>query len=248
MNSNLDEYRHPDLYDIENADFDPEGPFYLELARELGGPVLEIGCGTGRMTIPLAKAGLDMTGLDIVPEMLARAKEKAGDLPITWVEADARSYSLGKKFRFIFECGSVFMHQLTNADQQAFLERVREHLAPGGMFVVSLFFPHRENLENVPEEKEWFSYSDALGQMVRVSGSEVYDELAQVKNETAIRRITLLNGEEQVLAAPLCLRYTFPQEMEALLDHAGFRIIERYGGADRSPLTAESRFLVYVCE
>jgi SAM-dependent methyltransferase len=248
MNPNLAEYLTPNLYDLENPDFEPEGLFFLELARETGGPVLEIGCGTGRMTIPMAKAGLDMTGLDIVPEMLERAKEKAGKLPITWVETDARTYALNRKFRFIFECGSVFMHQLTNADQQAFLARVREHLAPDGRFVVSVFFPHRENLENVLQEKEWFTYQDDLGQTVRVSGTEAYDELTQVKTETAIRRVTQLDGEEKVLVAPLNLRYTFPQEMETLLDHAGFTILRRFGGPDCSPLTVESRFLVYVCE
>ena len=89
-NSNLEEYLHPDLYDLENPDFEPEGLFYLDLARETGGAVLELGCGSGRLTIPLAQRGLRMTGLEIVPGMLAAAREKAGDLPIEWVEADAR--------------------------------------------------------------------------------------------------------------------------------------------------------------
>ena len=245
--SNLEEYSHPDLYDLENPDFEPEGPFYLSLARELGGPVLELGCGTGRYTIPLAQNGLEMTGLDVVPGMLERAKTKAGDLPIRWVEADVRDFHLGHRFTFIFESGSVFMHMLTNADQLAFLARVREHLAPGGRFVVSLFFPHPGLLRTDADEKEWFTYQEGRGGTVRVSGTEQYDELRQVKTETAIRRIVSADGNETVHVAPLQLRYTFPQEMESLLDRVGFEVKERYGGPDRSPLAGDSRYLVFVC-
>ena len=244
----LDEYQDPVLYDLENPDSEPEGSFYLSIAQESGGPVLELGCGTGRFTIPLAQAGLDVTGLDLVTVMLDRAKAKAGDLPITWIEADVRSFSLGRKFKLIFESGSLFMHMLTNADQEACLARVREHLSPGGCFVVGLLFPHREQLENVSEEKDWYTYTDEQGQTIRVSGTEQYDEMRQTKTETAVRRILALDGQETVRIAPLALRYTFPQEMEALLDHAGFRVVERYGGPDRSPLVKESRYMVYVCE
>ena len=245
--TNFEEYLHPDLYDLENPDFEPEGSFYLSFARELGDPVLELGCGTGRMTILLAQNGVEITGLDVVPEMLALARQKAGDLPIQWVEADVRHFHLGRKFNFIFESGSVFMHMLTNADQQAFLAGVYEHLALEGCFVFSLFYPHPDILQTQAEEKEWFNYLDNQGRTVRVSGTEMYDELRQVKVETAIRRIAGADGKETTYVAPLYLRYTFPQEVEALLDYGGFEVKERYGGPDRSPLTADSRFLVYVC-
>lgn len=241
------EYRDPVLYDLENPDFEPEGSFYLSIARELCGPILELGCGTGRMTIPLAQNGLELTGLDAVPVMLRRAQQKAGGLPIDWVEADVRSFRLGRQFRMIFECGSVFMHMLTRSDQQAFLARVRAHLAPGGRFVFSLFFPHPDDLRSVAEEEEWYTYQDNLGRTVRVTGTDHYDELRQVKTETAYRRIFGPHGEETVSVAPLSLRYTFPQEMDGLLDHAGLRIVERFGGPDRSPLTDASRYLVYLC-
>jgi SAM-dependent methyltransferase len=80
--TNLEDYEDPVIYDDENKDFEPDWPFYLSLAQQVSGSVLEMGCGTGRVTIPLAQKGIDMTGLDIVPGMLARAQEKAGDLPI----------------------------------------------------------------------------------------------------------------------------------------------------------------------
>jgi SAM-dependent methyltransferase len=244
---NLDEYLHPDLYDLENPDIEPEFSFLCAIAREVGGPVLELGCGTGRFTLPLAREGFAITGLDVVPGMLALARQKAGELPIRWVEADARNFHLGEQFRFIFENGSVFMHMLTNADQDDFLACVREHLAPGGRFLVSIFFPHPDLLLDVKEEKGWFNYQDGQGRTVRVSGTEEYDELRQIKLETAIRRVTGPDGAEQVYIAPLSLRYTFPQEMDRLLDGAGFQVVERLSGPDRTPLSAASRFLVYLC-
>jgi SAM-dependent methyltransferase len=246
-NVNLEEYLEPDLYDLENPDFEPEGSFYLSIAKEIGGPVLELGCGTGRITIPLAQNGLEMTGLDVVPGMLALARAKADNLPIHWVEADVRNFNLGRKFKFIFESGSVFMHMLTNADQLAFLARVREHLAPEGRFVVCLQFPHPAGLCPNTEEEEWFTYQDRLGRTICVSGTEIYDELCQVRTETAIRHIVSSDGTEIVQVAPLQLRCTFPQELEALLDRTGFEVQERYGGPDRSSLTGDSRYMIFIC-
>lgn len=248
MSDNLAEYANPLLYDQENQDFEPEGSFYLSIVKETGGPVLELGCGTGRMTIPIAQAGWEIAGLDIVPGMIERAKQKAGDLPMTWLLADARDFHLGRQFRMIFENGSVFMHMLERADQRAYLACVREHLALGGRFVMSLFFPHPSRLQSDPEEKDWFTYQDEHGRTVRVTGTDLYDELRQVKTETAYRHVQNPDGSETRYAAPLSLRYTFPQEMEALLEQAGLRVVERFGGADRSPLSNQSDFLVYICE
>lgn len=245
--TNLSEYSDPYLYDLENADFEPDGPFILEIARKLGGPVLELGCGTGRVTIPLAEAGMHLTGLDIVPEMLALARAKAGGLPIEWIEADVRDFHLGRRFRLIFETGSVFMHLLERREQEAFLACVREHLEPGGRFLFGVMFPHAELIVSEPEEKDWFTYEDEQGLQVRVSGTELYDPLRQVKLETAYRRWTDADGREVERVAPLSLRYTFPQEMEALLHHNGFEVVERYGGPDGSPLTVTSRLMIYLC-
>lgn len=245
--TNMDEYLHPDLYDLENPDFEPDGLMFLDIARQVGGPLLDLGCGTGRMTIPLAQHGLDVTGLELFPAMLERAKVKAGDLPIQWVEADVRDFHLRRKFGLILEGGGVFMHMLTRTDQEAYLARVVEHLAPNGRFVVSIFFPHPNRLGTELEEKDWFTYQDEQGRPVRVSGYETYDELAQIKVETAVRHVSGADGEETVYVAPLSLRYTFPQEMEALLHHAGLAVLERYGGPERTPLTNESSMIVYVC-
>lgn len=245
---NLVEYADPEIYDLENRDFEPDGPFFLALARRCGGPVLELGCGTGRITIPLAREGFAMTGLDITPGMLALARRKAGDLPIEWVEADARAFQLNKRFALIFESGSTFQHMHTRRDQEAMLARVREHLAPGGHFACGALFPQLDMLEDVKEEKEWYTYQNGAGQEVRVSGIEHYDPLSQIKTETAFRRWRDADGRDITRRVPLQLRYVFPQEMDALLHYNGFTVVERWGDLDFSPLTAQSRSMLYLVQ
>ena len=84
-----EEYDDPAEYDLENGLDGPELPFYLSLAQETGGPVLDLACGTGFLTIPLAEAGLAVTGVDVAQNMLDHARRKAGALPIRWLHADS---------------------------------------------------------------------------------------------------------------------------------------------------------------
>ena len=245
--SNLEDYADPILYDAENTGFEPDGPFYLSLAQEVGGSALELGCGTGRVTIPLARHGIDVTGLDIVPGMLDRARNRAGDLSIRWIEADVRHFRLERQFSLSCEPGRVFQHLLERRDQEAMLARAREHLSAGGLLVLALRFPRPESMENVEEEQEWLSYTDACGRGVRMSGRRLYDPVRQVLHETAFRRWHGAEGDEVTVEAGLTLRYVFPQEMEALLHHNGFTVLRRYGNWNSSPLTVESRIMIYVC-
>lgn len=244
---NLIEYADPDIYDLENDEFEPSGSFMLKLAQKTGGPVLELGCGTGRLTIPLAANGVDITGLDIVPAMIERAREKSSNIPVKWVLADVRDFHLVHKFRLIFESGSVFQHMLTRPDQEAFLARVLEHLHANGLFVVSTIFPHASLLGAVDEEQEWFTTQHPNGYDIKVSGTEFYDAVRQVKVETAHRRWKDNDGMAVVRVAPLSLRYIFPQEMETLLYYNGFEVVEKFGDYDKSPLMNESKMQIYVC-
>jgi SAM-dependent methyltransferase len=246
---NLDEYVDPTIYDQESNEFEPDGPFYLALAQRLGGAVLELGCGTGRVTIPLAQQGIDITGLDLVRQMLRHARRKARELSVdvNWIEADIRSFRLGRRFSFVFESGATFQHLLTRPDQEAMLARVREHLVPDGRLVLSTIVPTADLLTNEPTEQHWFSYTNVQGRQVRVSGTERYDPIRQVKTETAYRRWQGDGGREIVRRAPLMQRYVFPQELEALLHYNGFAVTARYGDWDESELTDESRQLICVC-
>ena len=120
---NLEAFTDP--VDYDRRDSSGTGvAFYASLARETGGPVLEVACGTGRVAIPIARQGFAVTGLDVVPGMLKRARSKAAGLPVRWIEGDARTFNLGdERFRLIFLTGNAFQAFLTNADQEALLGR-----------------------------------------------------------------------------------------------------------------------------
>jgi len=102
---NLEEFADPAGYDRKDSS-DTGVAFYTALARETGGPVLEIACGTGRVAIPIARQGFAVTGLDVVPGMLELARSKSACLPVRWAAGDARTFELGGRFRLVFLTGN----------------------------------------------------------------------------------------------------------------------------------------------
>src|SRR5262250_3574851 len=103
----LEGYRDPQAYDLEEAGYDADYPLTEHWARKLGGPLLDLACGTGTMALRLAAQGYQVTGVDIIPEMIAWASKKAAvqEVSITWVVADARAFQLHKQFPFIYMLG-----------------------------------------------------------------------------------------------------------------------------------------------
>jgi SAM-dependent methyltransferase len=108
----VSEYSDPLLYDAENPDPEPDASFYRKLSAEVPGPILDLGCGTGRITLALAGSGLEVTGLDLSPEMLARARSKDTEHKVEWIQGDARSFDLMRTFALIIETGGTFQHLL----------------------------------------------------------------------------------------------------------------------------------------
>jgi SAM-dependent methyltransferase len=256
---NLEEFADPDTYDLED-DSDTGVAFYTALARETGGPVLELACGTGRVAIPIARLGVAVTGLDLVPGMLERARRKAADLPARWVEGDARAFDLGERFRLIFLTGNAFQAFLTRADQEALLARVRAHLDDEGLFAFETRNPRWAGLasraeeydglfaflETREEETQWRTYTDHRGRTVRVSMTQVWDHVAQILHWTTYRRWRA-EGLEQTRITRIAVRFTFPRELEALLHYNGFTIVRQYGDWNLEPLTAASPSIIVVC-
>jgi len=247
------EYTGAEEYDLENGLDGPELPFYLGLAREVDGPALDLACGTGYLTIPLAKAGLAVTGVDLAGEMLDLARRKTGDLPIRWVQADCRTLDLGERFRLITLTGNAFQEFRTRADQEGLLGTVRRHLAPGGVFAFETRFPRVSELLT-PEalsgawspETVWRSFEDDAGRTVTVSTSQRHDAIAQTVEYVVYRRWRE-DGREQVVTERAVLRFVYPREMEALLHYNGLAVRESYGDWDRSPLAGDSPRMIYVC-
>lgn len=257
--NNLEEFSDPVNYDMEDTS-DTGIAFYTALAQETGSPVLEIACGTGRVSIPMARLGFAVTGLDIVPGMLERARSKSAGLPTRWIEGDARTFDLGEKFRLIFLTGNAFQAFLTNADQEALLQRVRAHLYDEGLFAFETRNPRWASLETGAEEyaglfvnlethaaeEDWPSFINTSGREVRLSRTRVYDHVAQILHWTTYRRWHE-GDQEHTKVTRIALRYTFPQELAALLYYNGFSIVRQYGDWNLEPLSAASRSIIVVC-
>ena len=253
--TNLEEFSDPINYDLEDAS-DTGVAFYRALAHETGGPVLEIACGTGRVSIPIAQDGIPVTGLDVVPGMIARARSKGVGLPASWLVADARTFTLAERFRLVFLTGNSFQAFVTNADQQALLQRVQAHLDEDGVFAFETRNPLLPNvsppaglfvtLDTRIEEEAGVPFISAEGHAVRVSRTQRYDHVTQVLHLTSYKRWN--DGkQDHVKVARTAARYTFPQELAALLYYNGFTITRQYGDWNEEPLSATSPSIISVC-
>ncbi len=261
---NLDDFADPLAYDAADSS-DTGVAFYSSLARETGAPILEIACGTGRVGIPIARLGLAVTGLDIVPGMLEVARAKSGGLPTRWVHGDARTFDLGEQFRLVFLTGNAFQLFLTRADQEALLERARAHLYADGLFAFETRNPVWRRLSpggtlamepprgegafaflEPRDEEHWKTETDACGREVRVSRTQVSDHVSQILHWTSYRRWQEGNQERTTMSR-IALRYTFPQELEALLHYNGFSIVRQFGDWTLEPLAADSPSIISVC-
>jgi SAM-dependent methyltransferase len=257
--NNLEEFADPSAYDAQDSS-DTGVVFYAGLAKQAGGNVLELACGTGRVGIPIAKQGFSVTGLDVVPGMLDVARQKSEGLTARWLAGDARTFELNEQFSLIFITGNSFQAFLTRHDQETFLERVHKHLADGGLFAFETRNPRSGNaaqpdehppfgfayLQTNLQERQWPAYTDQHGREVRLSKTQTYDHNSQTLHWTTYRRWEE-RKKERVKITRIALRYTFPQELEALLHHNGFDIQAQYGDWNGDPLTETSNCIITVC-
>jgi len=246
---NREESRDPQTYDLQDEGYYDDYPLTEQWARSLGGPLLDLACGTGRMALRMAELGYQVTGVDITPEMIGWARQKAAKqgVSIEWVVADARTFHLQKQFSFIYILENVFQFFLTRADQEALLARVREHLLPEGCFLFETRNPTPRNLlEGRRPEPQKFTLPDG-GHLV-ITEQHYYDPMTQIQHYTYHHTFLQPEGKPGEKTVRTALRYVYPQEMEALLFYNGFQIRACYGNWQQEPLTAASRSMIYVCQ
>ena len=249
-NDNLEEFGDPANYDLE------QGPpsqarieFWRRMAAQFGGPVLELCCGTGLVAIPVAAMGLSVTGVDLAAPMLAHAQAKAEseDVEVHWVHADVRDLALARRFGFAILTGNAFQAFLTGADQRALLATVRRHLAPEGVFGFETRNPAGHELRDEPEGPPEMDYVDIDGHRVVVTSSQRWDPAAQVIHWTTHRRWIDGDGAPRQRTTRIACRFTSPDEIEDLLEAAGFEIVAQYGDWDFAPFRASGPRLVTLC-
>ncbi|OGO49431.1 MAG: hypothetical protein A2148_08105 [Chloroflexi bacterium RBG_16_68_14] len=246
----------PELFDLDCGDFADDLSFYESLARRSEGPVLELGVGTGRVAIPLARAGWEVWGIDLSEAMLARARYKTGQalvLPregrLHLLPGDMRDFELGRRFDLIFAGLGTFHHLLTPDDQRSCLRCVRRHLAPGGLFVCDLrplLFSAWERGASVPLLHDWTRVLPSTGETVAKLRSVRADPARQVQHETHIYDRLLADGTVRRVVATVDLRFTTRYEMEGLLREAGLELDQVYGDFDLSPYDDASEYLITV--
>ena len=235
-------------YDLLFTGLEGDVEFYVEEAQRSGSPVLELGCGTGRIVIPTAEAGIEVTGLDVSPFMLDAARRKVEKLEpevkarIRLVQGDMRDFSLAREFPLITIPYRAFLHMLTAEDQRRALACIREHLAPDGRLVVNFFDPKLDCIlggmhETKPEMVK--SHEEALPEsghrVIFYTRGMYYPETQSIAQESLFEE---LDGEGNVIrrTEDTCpFRWIYRYEMEHLLARCGFEVEALYGDFQRGP-------------
>jgi SAM-dependent methyltransferase len=239
-------YDRPDLYDLMSpVDPEMEG-FYVSQALQRGGRVLELACGTGRFTIPLARAGLQVVAGDLSDTMLntARAAANAAGVEVDFRQLDMRDFDLGTRFDTIMVAANSVLHLHRIEEFRAFFGSVERHLAPDGRLVFDAFVPSLSMLTRAGGQRHPVGSFGTDPDAASVEETIDYDPITQVSR---VEWFWSRPGEPDFWRHRLDMRQIFPQEMPVLVAFGGLRLLERFGGFDRSPLTARSHRQLYIC-
>jgi len=239
--------RHMTYHDID---------FYLSYARKTQASILEIACGTGRVTIPLASAGFDVYGIDLSLPMLEILERKVRELPpetsrrINVHQADMSDFDLHRSFDLIIIPFRAFQALTTDEKVRSALQCFKRHLAPGGLLILDVFKPRwrmDESWVNTEEEFDWVKQDEGTGKtIIRAGVRRSIDTRNQVIHPEIIYYIEDPSGARERICEPLSLRYYYQYQMEVLLITSGFTIVETYGYYDRRGTDRGSE-LIFVC-
>ncbi len=247
-------YEDAIYYDLAYKQRRQDVRFYVEIAEQLGSPVLELGVGTGRVALALARAGIDVLGVDPAKPMLDHATSKRLSLPkgkqahLTLKRGDARTLRLKRRFPLVTAPFNVFMHLYTRRDLERALTTVRTHLTPRGRFVFDVLTPDLRAMVRRPGRllKAPMVIHPLTGRRYHYLEAFEYDALRQVQMVSMIFQDAEGTGEMKIV--PLSQRQFFPQELEALLHYNGFAVEHRWGDFARGPLTDNSESQVIVAK
>jgi SAM-dependent methyltransferase len=236
------------FYDYYSPGVEGDVQFYVEEAKKAGSSVLEAGCGTGRILLPIAESGINIVGLDRAPAMLSLLRQKLAkyspDTPsrVELIEGDMRNFSLGRHFKLVTIPYRAFLHLLTPKDQRQALLCIREHLADDGRLIFNVFDPNLEliaaslgPLGSALKKDSEFIHPDT-GHRVVVWFAGHIDPERQILDAHFI--FEELDEEGKVLAktySPLTLRYVYRYEMRYLLELCGYKVEALYGDFRRGP-------------
>lgn len=240
-------YARATLYDAQYATAAHDFRFYQKLAAKTGGPILELGAGTGRLTAVLTRAGYEVTALDASDAMLKEARQKTRGA-CRFVCADFRAFHLNRRYPLILSAFNSLQHCLRAEDFTAVLARVREHLAPGGIFAFDV--PNRSRTTNrdagapqtSPTLRERF-YDERSGQ-----ACEVWENSLSADGTVRTLAWEYRWADGRIQRESLSLRDFSPAELRGWLDDGGFRVLQHLGDFNGAPFHSISSKQIFVSQ
>jgi SAM-dependent methyltransferase len=230
--------------------------FFVDCALGAGGPVLELGCGTGRVLIPTALAGCRITGLDISPFMLAKCRAKlASQSPevrqrVRLVQGNMVDFRSGERYSLVTIPFRPFQHLIDVKEQRACLERAREHLVERGLLVLDLFhcyppamYDPKYRAEQPLQQNLPLADGSTVSFATRIAD---FHRDRQYNDIELIYRVTYAGGGQERLVQAFPFRYFFRYEVEHLLELSGFEVADLFGNYDRSAFQNDSPEMIFV--
>ncbi|MEV6044018.1 class I SAM-dependent methyltransferase [Streptomyces xanthochromogenes] len=233
-------------YDRRYATYTHDIDFWCALARAHGGPVLELAAGTGRLSLPIARLGLDIVGLDVAPSMIEQALRKRGPSgPPAFQVGDMRTFDLERHFALVILACSSVCHLLSDEDAVSCFTAVAAHLGPNGVFALDVATPGHETARADGVHKDRFSYPDPTAEGdVTVRGRRTYDAATRCLTDDMTYTFSADGRTEYVHRTSRM--YTAGQ-LSPLLALAGLRTVRTYGDFDGHRLTDDSATQILLC-
>jgi len=252
MNAAYDSWAH--IYDLIWQENKQDIEFYYQISKNERQPILEAACGTGRVAIPLACAGLKVVGIDISPKMLEEAEKKlkqAGKITgnIRFEKQDMRNFHLPEKFGACIIPFNAFLHLLSLKDQEESLRCVYNHLKAEGKLIFDIFVP---NAKWIAKEK----YKTTKKMVVRDDSKTIeywFDNKYDTFNQT-VEIIANINYNDEDIKKDhknkikFYMKYVYTFEMYHLLTKCNFKIVDLYGDFDKKEFSKDSERMIWVCE
>lgn len=223
--------RIADVYDelpTHPPDVDAAAAFLADLAGP--GPALELAIGTGRLALPLADRGVAVSGIDASEAMVAKLRAKPGGERIPVAIGDFADVPVDGRFALICVVYNTLFALLDLDAQRRCFERVADHLAPGGRFVVEAFVPDPTRFERDQHVEVRHVGDDAV--LLSVSRHDA----ATQRVESLLVRL----GNDSIRTWPVHIRYSYPSELDLMAEAAGLLLEHRWGGWEREPFTGDS--------
>ncbi len=239
-------YEDAQFYDEEFKDRVNDIPFYVSQSVAIGGPVLEVACGSGRLTVPIAQAGIEIVGVDVSAPMLERARLRVAEtsLNVEWHLQDVRRLNLNRRFHLIFMAANALQHLHDLESILTFFDRMRVHLEQDGLLILDVFNPDIKKLSRTLGSA-YLHKSFVLKDGIKIS---VKIDSEYLRESQILHFILTYSHEEKIIfVKDVHMRCFYPQELLALCQMGGFEVVQRLGNYDGFNFVQNSPKQILIC-